>query len=133
MSMYYVDKCKRCGTENGYTNYNNLCKPCEKRSYTNNIILVSVFVLLGMIIGGTFGVVDYNYEINKCGSLSSSDSNYDFDHTIELNAEYNQGCFYLLNHPLALASYIFTGMFIVSLITGMIGLIIMIIKQMRDM
>lgn len=70
-------------------------------------ICMTLITFLFLTIGVVMGIVQYNYEIEKCQNMNSKTSNYDFDHKIELDAEYNQGCYYYLEHPLALFGSIF--------------------------
>ena len=63
---------------------------------------MGIITLMLFTMGSFLGAINYNYEIDKCSSMTRQTSNYDFTHTVELDANYNQHCFYYQNHPLAL-------------------------------
>ena len=72
----------------------------EKAWQTYKIVMIGITFVLFMI-GIVWGMVQYDYEIDKCSKLDTQTSNYEFDHTVELDANFNQHCFYFKNHPLA--------------------------------
>ena len=53
------------------------------------------------------GGIDYNYQINKCNNLKSTETDYDFTHIVETNTQYSSSCYFLKNHLLAEFSYYF--------------------------
>ncbi len=72
----------------------------QKAWQTYKIVMVMITFLL-FVVGLMWGMVNYDYEIDKCSKLNTQASNYDFEHTVELDANFNQHCFYYKNHPLA--------------------------------
>ena len=70
----------------------------------NGKTLIVIGLILSLVfssIGWLFADIEFNYELEKCANLDSAESNYDFDITLEKDADYNQDCFRLHNHPLA--------------------------------
>jgi len=94
----------------------------------NTVIWVIICLLIGILFGGLVGIfqdIQYKYELKKCSNLDSHASNYDFDLKIEKNAEYNEDCYELENHPLAYFIWVifpsfltFMMLFIFSLLLG---------------
>lgn len=83
---------------------------------------VSAIVLALAFIGFYYlGVIDYNYQYDKCNSLNSN-SYYNFDLTLETNAEYSQRCYHLQNHPLAEFEY--------TLLLPLVGLIFVLLAEL---
>lgn len=112
--------CKRCKDEVStfYYNYNGgLCNSCKIK---RGIYFGLALFFIGFLISIPFVLINFNYGIDKCSNLNSKESNYDFSETIELNAQYNERCYYLNNHPLALPSYFMMGA-VISGIFAMLG------------
>jgi len=97
--------------------------------------LVPLYITLGilvLIIGGILGNLVYNYELEKCQNLKSSQTNYNFDYRVELNANYNSNCYDLNNHPLALASFVFLGGMITLTLSAGVFILIYIVRMIVD-
>ena len=92
----------------------------------NKFIFITIIVVLflGLIGGLIGGHIDYNFEQRKCGSMTSEVSSYDFDHKVELDAEFSQHCFWIKTHPLAYATNLFCGGLLGFLIAVVLSLII---------
>jgi hypothetical protein len=57
--------------------------------------------MLGGIVGGIIGEVQYNYKLEECRLMTSDISSYEFTHDVQVNADYNKQCYKIKNHPLA--------------------------------
>lgn len=114
MDDYFEDlkKCARCGKEDFIEKSEIYCDSCKNKKFWEIGMLI---VLLISLLISPLGYVQYNYQIDKCKNLD--DTTYEFDHKVELNAEYGQDCYYVMNHPLALFWKVF-GAFILSAILG---------------
>jgi len=83
------------------------------------ILFVSLFALLGLLLGTTIGFVDHEYELNKCKSLSV-DTNQDYyDYDLKTN------CYFVLTYPKwnLLVSCLVVGV-VVAVVFGLISLFI---------
>lgn len=104
MDWKEMEKCK-CGRLEDSFEYRwngELCNQCSKRRAIIFCIVPSILlILISIILAG----IQYDYDIKKCSALNSNESSYDFNFRLETNAEYNQNCYFLKNHPLALGSY----------------------------
>ena len=98
----------------------------------NKILIITSIICL-TILGTLIGHMQYNYEINKCNNLDSKESDYDFDHKIEIDANYNSNCYFLNEHPLSYASQII-GAIIITILAGVsLVLVIILINQMINL
>ena len=62
---------------------------------TNWFLIIGLSLgIIVMFMGIIIGTIQYEYEIEKCASLDSAESNYDFDKTVELDAKYNVRCYF---------------------------------------
>lgn len=105
-----MTECPKCGRENGWAySEGYLCERCKKNGRHTIYLVCSILAILGIFIGAFFGIICFDYEKQKCSYLKSTESNYDFDHKIEIDADYNQHCYFINNHPLALIRNIFIG------------------------
>jgi len=87
----------------------------------NDVLILGIIVLVICMGIGTFlSYIDYQYQLEKCANLNSSESNYDFNLKLETNAQYNENCYFLKHHPLALFSNISMGIILGLLIGVMI-------------
>ena len=123
--MYDDANCRKCNKVMDSIDFKydgGLCEECNSKKLTKFVTIGIILAIIGLIIGSLVGIMNYNYEIIKCENLESSESNYDFDLKIEKNAEYNNNCYYLKNHPLVIPEKIF--------LSGTIGFIISILIVM---
>jgi len=82
---------------------------------------VSLLILALAFVGFYFlGVTNYNYDYDKCSNLNSN-SYYNFDLTLETNAQYSERCYYLQNHPLAESEY--------TILTPLLGIIVILLME----
>jgi len=74
-----------------------------RNQYINILIGVIGIIILIFVSGLTiyFANIDFDYNLKKCSTLDSSQSAYDFTNTMEIDAQYNEECYYLENHPYA--------------------------------
>ena len=106
--MEYEDKCKKCKKkETAYGS--DYCYECKEKRANKFFFIAFPIIILIILVGGVGGFVQYNYEKQKCLDLNSDESNYDFDKTIEVNANYNERCYFINNHPFALIGNIAAG------------------------
>lgn len=127
--MYDTKKCKGCKKE--IHPYGNHCDNCKRK---RKITLIRTCVILGIVIllmGGSLGYIDFQYQLDKCDNLTSEESSYDFDFKLETNAQYNQHCYFLDNHPFALASNLLFGVLMGVTLILFIGLIIVFVNFSR--
>lgn len=108
--------CRQCGRETLDFIYDWNGRVCDRCKNRRTIKFTLIFGLIGLIISIFIVPIDYRYEINKCSDLKLTESQYDFTHVIETNAEYNSHCYYLRNHPLAIPFYYIIG--------GLLGIIL---------
>ena len=101
------DKCKKCGTE---LDCWDKCPECSRISRVNLTMIGAIISAILMVLGAFISYVDYGYQVDKCNDLSSSESNYDFNLKLETNAQYNENCYYIKHHPLALFGNILLGL-----------------------
>ena len=76
---------------------------------SNKAMVIICFIIFGVLLSAIaipLSFVDYNYQLEKCTDFQSDASSYDFDIKLETNAEYNERCYYLNNHPLAILEYV---------------------------
>lgn len=84
-------------------------------------ILLVISLLIALFVGTVvfyMSDIDFKYEKQKCVSLTSSVSSYDFTNRIETNANYNERCYYLNNHPLAYFNGVIFLSITLSILTG---------------
>ncbi len=115
--------CQKCKQDMGRFNYNwngGLCSSCKfKRGLGFGILIF----LIAFLISIPMIFINFNYDLDKCNNLNSKESNYDFDLKLETNAQYNNNCYFLHNHPLAFLSYFAIGI-LFSITFSMIGFVI---------
>lgn len=97
--------CKKCGKPNGWDYLDCLCVNCKKKRCSLILLISLPIMILSGLIGGILGEVNYNYELDKCNTMTNEASAYEFTHDLQHNAEYNQECFELKEHPLSHFSY----------------------------
>jgi len=75
-------------------------------------VIGSIIVLLGLFASIYFAQMNFHYEKAKCVNMNSeTGSGYDFTNRVEINAAYNERCYYLNNHPMAEFNEVFmTGL-----------------------
>ncbi len=106
--------CTKCGDKGKYTMIDEVCAKCAKKEYFKFILPIAFILFIGFsFMGFYYGDINFNYEKDKCANLKTS--NYEFTNDIQINVEYTEGCYYLMNHPLAYLGYICFG-FIFGLI-----------------
>ncbi len=119
-------ECKNCKKEAGYLeSYCDDCRTIKRKRY---IIMAGVFLAIGIILGSISGLVGFNYELGKCDSLTSKQSNYDFTNRIEIDADFNQHCYYLENHPLALFGNIIRDIMMIEFLVIFIMLMFSLVR-----
>jgi len=94
-----------------------------------NILIYTIGFILCLLlftISLYFGNIDFDYELKKCSTLDSSHSSYDFTNTVEIDAEYNEECYYLKNHPYARLERVY-GPSVICAILGMVFYILLIV------
>ena len=126
-----MDTCKKCNKEISIHEdvwNNSHCNPCYSIVKRKLVIMFFCLGLIGLIIGLIAGSIEFDYGLNKCFNLKSSESSYDFDKTVELDANYNSNCYYLKNHPFAYPLYLFGGAGIGMLLGIGISMIILMFK-----
>ncbi len=99
-----------------------------KKIYT----ILAIIIILAIIGSLYFADVEYNYNVKKCKNMNSSSSNYDFTNRIELNAQYNENCYFLFNHPLAKASYYIVAILVVVMISLFLIFIVNLITDLHS-
>ena len=118
--MFETRKCNKCKGETDSFDYRwnkGLCNSCKSR---RTFMICSILFVIGAVIGMVIAGINFDYQLDKCSDLKSSESSYDFDIKLETNANYNSNCYYLKKHPLAFISYIFGGI----AFGGMLGILI---------
>jgi len=103
--MWEEMKCKKCrrATDSlDYARNGGVCDSCKTRRTVKFALILG---LIGFMISVFIGHIQFNYELNQCSNLKSTESQYGFTNVIKTNAEYNSHCYYLRNHPLAIPSY----------------------------
>ena len=106
--------CTKCGGESKYNSLDGICNKCAKKEYFRIILPIAFILFIGLsYIGFYFGDMDFNYEKDKCSNMETL--NYEFTNDIQINVEYTEKCYHLMNHPFAYFSHISFG-FIFGLI-----------------
>lgn len=116
-------KCNRCKSKVSSFSYGwngGLCNNCNTR---RAFIFGFSFLFVALAISFPLVLVQYNYQLDKCSNLVLSESSYDFTNTVEVNARYNERCYFLNNHPLALP-YLFGAGIFYAFAFGVIGFMI---------
>ncbi len=116
-------RCRKCKNQVGGFDYNwngGLCNSCKNR---RGISLGIILLVIALAISIPFSLFEFNYQLDKCSNLKTTESNYGFTNTVEVNAQFNSHCYFLRNHPLALPSY-FLISFMVGFLFGMVGFMI---------
>jgi len=112
---------------NGQQEIINRKKDIEKFNNIKINILISILgiIFLILVCGGSiyFGNIDFDYNLKKCVTLDSSQSSYDFSNTMEIDAKYNEECYYLTNHPYAR----FMRVYLQSILVGVLATIFIIL------
>lgn len=98
---------------------------------SNRTLIYVVVIILAILVGGSLGYVNYNYKIDKCQDLKSSQSNYDFDYKLETNAQYNEDCYFLTNHPFVLTIEIFLGSLWGATLVGIVIFVVSMIRMFQ--
>jgi len=89
----------------------------EENAWKTYKIVMTIVTFALIIFGVVLGFVNYNYQIDKCNNMDRQISDYDFDHTVEVDARFNQNCFYYQNHPLAFIGEILGWGIVISLMS----------------
>ena len=119
-----MTKCPKCGDDNGWIyNEGYLCEKCKSNGMRMIRLVCMILGILGIFIGAFIGMLNFDYQKQKCIDLKSSQSNYDFDHKVEVNANYNSHCYFINNHPLALILHVSEGIVFGIMIPIFIGVI----------
>lgn len=117
---YYAEAkrnyCKSCNKELNNFDGEKLCQRCGFNKTTKIGLLTMLIVFL---ISIPITMIQFNYEVGKCDNLRSAESSYDFNQKVELNAQYNEDCYFLHNHPLAFAQYLLMGL-LFAMMAGLI-------------
>lgn len=99
-----------------------------------NLTLIGILLFI-MIFSSLYyyAIIDLQYNIDRCNNLDKNFNNYDFDHTIEIDAEYSKDCYKLRNHPfISFERVWFPSLAFSIMFTILIILMIMIITSIRD-
>lgn len=130
MGYFDAKQCNRCKRKVDTFDYNflgGLCSNCKfKRSFYWGLL----FFAIALMIILPMEVIQYNYDLGKCINLKPTESSYNFTNTIEMNAQYNENCYFLHNHPLALPSYFITGT-LLSICVGIFSGIVIFFTKPR--
>lgn len=122
--------CKKCGGDNGWSYVDCLCKTCKNKNGRVLFAIAIPLVFIAMFIGGLIGNIQYDYDLDKCREMDTSDIAYEFTHDVQINVEYSENCYYMNNHPMAHFWAVFgaamVGFMIVLFITMMAAMIIYI-------
>lgn len=113
-------RCKKCKQEMGGFDYNwngGLCNSCKTRRGVNFGI---IFLLVTFVVSVPLAIIEFNYGIDRCSNLKTTESNYGFTNTIEINAQFNKHCYFLKNHPLAFPNYFLIAI-MASIFLGLLG------------
>jgi len=121
-------KCKKCNCdidEYDFDRNKGFCDGCKYKVKINKTIKTGfLFGLIAFLLFLPIIYIDYNYDLDRCSNLQSSETEYGFSHTVELNAEYSEACYYLRNHPLAIVERIvllpLMGAILIGLFVSMI-------------
>ncbi len=119
-----MSRCNRCNNSMDDFNYRynkGKCDSCKHKVALNVGLLVGLICLL---IAVPISYVQYNYEVQKCSNLKVSETNYGFTHNVELDANYNQNCYRLRNHPLVIVEYLVMYPLLMSVMIGAFGYMI---------
>lgn len=114
--------CKKCGGYKQWT-FDEVCGRCKRSRLILPFALIwllIIFILVPLVF--TLGHIEFEYELDKCDNLKSTESGYDFDKTIELNAEYNEDCYYRNHNPLAYFYNVIVPIIIILIFLIMISL-----------
>lgn len=129
MSEYNCKKCDKGIDWNTYLWKDHRCNSCNNEYNQNTWGFVFLSIFLIFLLGIPIGYMNYNYQLEKCDNLNSSQSNYDFTNTVEINANYNEYCYYLVNHPLAPVKYFLGYQIIFSILIGQITFVIRMVTK----
>lgn len=81
------------------------------------VLGIIVFILV-LSISVYFNTIQFDYEISKCNTLNSkTGSAYEFTNTIEIDAKYNERCYYLTHHPMAKLNEIYLYAILTSVLS----------------
>ena len=64
------------------------------------LMICSMVTIMFMLFGAFIGVINYEFEIDKCENMKSG--NYEFSHDVQLNIQYTSNCYYYTHHNFAL-------------------------------
>ena len=95
-------------------------------------IITVMIICVGILPVVYFSELNYNYDYGKCKNMKQS--TYEFTHDVQINAEYSQDCYYIVNHPLAKIKYYATNAITLVLVVIFIGLssILFYLLNMRE-
>ena len=99
---------------------------------TLKYIVITILAMISFIgifaMSAFFLNADFDYNLKKCSEMNSGTSNYDFTHRVEIDARYNEKCFYYENYPYARLTNIWIPALVGSLVfTMMISFLISLI------
>jgi hypothetical protein len=118
-------KCKKSMDDFDYKWNGGKCDSCKSKENFRIALLVG---LIALLVAVPLGYVQYNYEVGKCSNLKVSETDYGFTHNIEIDANYNENCYNLRNHPLAILRYLFIYPLFAGIMFGMIGFMISLMR-----
>lgn len=120
---YKKVKCNKCNRMIDSWDYNWHGGLCNYHNKIRSIIYSLIGFLIILLIALPIQVINFSYDYDKCSNLKSDESSYNFTNRVEINARYNEDCYFLHNHPLALPSY-FVGAFFMGIVGVMFGLLL---------
>ena len=127
MGYFDLKECTKCKSKVSTFDYNwngGLCGHCK---FKRSLLFGILFLIIGLVIVVPLQLVQFNYDLGKCTNLKTTESSYNFTNTIEMNAQFNENCYFLHNHPFALPSYILMALMysvFIGLFAGMISYMI---------
>ena len=89
-----------------------------------------ILCLLSFTIFVYFENINFDYNLKKCSNLDSSHSSYDFTNTMELDAKYNEECYYLKNHPYAKLERVYGPSIAYSILIVILFILLVILLQL---
>ncbi len=132
MSLFdKTEKCNRCKGKLDGWDYNHQGGLCGSCSFRRGFILAVSFFIVAFIISIPITIFQFNYDLEKCEELDSKESSYDFTNRIEIDARYNERCYFINKHPLALPSYFVNGI-LASVAFGLLGFLILMFTKPRN-
>jgi len=106
----------------------------EKENKLLTTTLIGIFIVISFIlvfsISVYFNTIQFDYEVSKCTNLNSkTGSAYDFTNRIEIDAKYNERCYYFTHHPMAELNEVYLYAILNSVLSCVfLTMVIMMIK-----